>query len=154
MAADVCAELVTAFSDRIAADTGEGGLANTASAAYVRSVFRYAAPEIRTYNWPALVLMPRAEHFDTLKGATSGRGGARCGMDVVVIADRDAGHAAVNAVIGRFRVRFHRQAVANGSNWEFAPVRIEGVDHPEPTGKELRAVISCGVRAARLSGGL
>lgn len=154
MSADVCAELVGSVQTMIASDTGAGGLSNTDSSAYVRHVFRYAAPELRTYNWPALILIPDADHFDTLRGSSNTRGGAVCSLSAVVLGDRDRGQATVNAVLGRLRTVLHRQTPAAGTAWEFSPLRIVAVRHVEPTGKELRSVVELRVLAARLAGGL
>lgn len=120
-------ELVSQVGTTITADSGAGGLSNTASTAYVRNYFRAGDSNYRNVNWPVVVLsLVYEEEHDAF------------GVDIVrmlvqfdVVTKLDWRFVEQDAVVARMRDVFHHfiQGAAV-SQWKFNEMAFRSTGQP------------------------
>jgi len=121
--------IFTRVSSTFLADTGTGGLANTASAAYVRQFLRDGHfRERATQAWPRVTVGVNSQELGVPTGQTTTQG-----FDGVVRftieSDRDTGLGSLDRVESRIRDVFHNTTLSAlvdtdsaARTWKFAPM--------------------------------
>ena len=145
-------EVITAVINAINADTGTGGLLNSASTAYIRELYRKDDPngERASGNWPAIeVSCSTQSSMDPF-----GSGAYMADVRIRITTDMDTGFTNHDAVCARLRTVLHRVTFAAGSTYGFSAFRIVRWIRLEPINlKELQTVAD-GRLVARVNSGL
>lgn len=145
-------EVITAVIAAINADTGTGGLLNSASAAFVREVTRKDDPngDRAASNWPSIEVSCSSQSaMDTF-----GSGAYMADVRIRIKTDMDTGFTNMNAVCARLRTILHRVTFSAGSTYGFSAFRIVRWIRLEPINlKELQTVAD-GRLVARVNSGL
>lgn len=145
-------EVITAVVNAITADTGTGGLFNTASSAYIRELYRKDDPngERASGNWPAVEVSCSAQSsMDPF-----GSGAYMADVRIRITTDMDTGFTNHDAVCARLRTILHRVTLSAGSTYGFSAFRIVRWIRLEPINlKELQTVAD-GRLVARVNSGL
>jgi hypothetical protein len=149
---DSHAALFSALTTMVNADTGSGGLMNTADSndAYLRGGFVRAGHEDegRTHNRPRV----EVEMFSSL-GRTFG--GRRDEEPVLVrfrvLTTRDALFTQQDAVVARLVAVFEHKVPADADSWEFSPGTFLRSFQGPSSGEELRYICEWQVVGTRSS---
>ena len=143
-------EIITAVINAITADTGAGGLANTASTAYIRELTRKDDPngDRAASNWPSIeVSCSSQSSMDSF-----GSGAYMADVRLRIKTDMDTGFTNLDAVCARLRTVLHRVTFAAGSTYGFSAFRIVRWLRLDPIGpqlKEMATVADCRVVAKK-----
>ena len=144
-------EIITAVIAAINADTGAGGLLNTASTAYVREVTRKDDPngDRAASNWPSIeVSCSNESAMDPF-----GSGAYMADVRIRITTDMDTGFTNHDAVCARLRTVLHRVTFTAGSTYGFSAFRIVRWIRLEPINlKEVQTVADCRIVARKNSG--
>lgn len=143
-------ELFTSVKAKFTADTGTGGLNNSASTA--RVYFFYDDEDGDTGSNPQAPYIVFKAVDDNADGYTMGVSRLSFQLQVYFNRDRERVGGNAAAVLARLRTVYHRQTLTAGSTWTFAPPTIRNIVSSPSESKYGRYVVSMHTTATKNSG--